>query len=37
MEIAIAVYLGLWLMIATYLAYRQLKSDYNDILNKENH
>lgn len=35
MEIAIALFLGLWLMAAAYVAYRQLKCDYKDILDEE--
>lgn len=29
-EIAIAAFIGVWLSLAAYLAYRQLKNDFKD-------
>lgn len=35
MEIAIAVFLGLWLSGASFLAYRRLKSEFKDVIDNK--
>ncbi len=34
MELAIAIFIGLWMTAIVALAYRKLKKDYQDVLKK---
>lgn len=37
MELAIAIFIGLWITGSVFLAYLGLKSDYQDVIEKERH